>query len=251
MKLYLEAELQKQADPPTLAMLDLWHKLVKERTKADFEVLIGNRREHKELNSFKGELYTAYPQIVNEHPCLVLWLDNMTKVDSIFVTHELGHWVLKLQGFQGIRHIKQQDIDIEALLGSMCHHPPLYALQRQCGHEPQEEIDDRTESNIKQVMATSTSGGLNDIFLFADDLLNCSEKYSTQLRSILMQKHKSVWASVDAILSLATDYDILNPRENLQFLRQVIKRLKLGNDWYEPDEVQALVNMTIKVTGAG
>jgi len=251
MELYPEVGLQKQADPPILAMLHLWHKLVKEKIGVDFEVFIGNRREHKQLNSFKGELHTAYPQMVNGHPSLVLWLDNVTKVNSIFVTHELGHWVLKLQGFQGIRHIKQQDIDIEALLGSMCHHPPLYALQKQCGHEPQKEIDNRTESNIKLVMATSASGGLNEVFLFADDLLNCSEKYSTQLRGILMQKHKSVWALVETILSLSTGYNLLNPRENLQFLRQVIKRLKLGKDWYEPDEVQALVNMTIKVAGAG
>jgi hypothetical protein len=79
MELYLETELKKQADSSTLAMLELWHTLVKEKTNADFDVLVGNRHNHPQLKSFNGNLYTAYPQIVNSRPCLVSLLQNLVK----------------------------------------------------------------------------------------------------------------------------------------------------------------------------
>jgi len=243
MKLVIESAIRREADLPTLAMLELWHNLVKEKTDTDFEVLIGDRHSVKEMSSFKGELNTAFPNVINGKPCLVLWVDNTNNVFPIIITHEIGHWVLKLQGFQGIKHLKTKDIDIGALLGSMCHHPPLYVLQRQLGHEPQNEIDDRAKSNIQRFTNTSINSGLKDAFLITDDLLNCSEEFSVQLKNIVSQKHRNVWTLVDIILSLSNDFDLLKPQGNLQFLRKTMKKLKLDKEFYEPDEILALKNM--------
>jgi len=60
MRLYKEIALRKQADKPTLAMLDLWKSLSKQKTGVTIKVMVGNRREHYQLKSTSGELYTAY-----------------------------------------------------------------------------------------------------------------------------------------------------------------------------------------------
>jgi len=65
MKLYREIATREQADEPTIAILDLWHSLVKQKIGILIEVMVGDRKENPQLSSVSGELYTAFPNIIN------------------------------------------------------------------------------------------------------------------------------------------------------------------------------------------
>ena len=177
MRLYRETALRKQADEPTLAMLDLWRSLSEEKTGVPVEVMIGDRKKHRQLSSFSGELYAVFPQVIGEKVVIVLWLDSLSNVKPIIVTHEIGHWVLKLQGFCTFHYQADRHNNVEIMLNSMAHHPALYDLQRSLGHEPQVEIDSRSHSDIKLFSKKSRkkeSGFcLSNALLLADDMMNC------------------------------------------------------------------------------
>jgi len=240
MRLYRETKLRKLADKPTLVMLDLWHSLSKQEVGTSIEVMIGNRREHPQLKTFCGELYTAKPITLEEKVVLSLWLDpiNMT---WILVSHEIGHWVLKLQGFRGMICRPEPHCNIEILLNSMAHHPPLYTLQRSLGHEPQMEIDSLADHNIRLLIEqTETIGERQDALIFANDLLNCSYGKSVRLREILKTKNPETLRLVDKILDVASHHNLLSPEDNLKFEEEVIRELELGSKWDVPDEVREL-----------
>jgi hypothetical protein len=244
MKLYRETALRKQADNPTLAMLDLWHSLSKQKIGVSVEVMVGNRKEHPQLSAFSGELYTAFPMTVEGRVVLSLWLDSLTNVNSVLVTHEIGHWVLKLQGFRGMLYPPNKHCNEEILLNSMAHHPPLYALQRSLGHEPQMEIDSRADQDLKRFsMETETRQRkiwIRNALLLADDLMNCSEEKRKQLERVLRDRHFNTARYLKKILDIASNYRLLKPKQNLKFSEKLIRKLKLGSEWYAPDEVEEL-----------
>lgn len=253
MRLYRETALRKQADEPTGAMLDLWRSLSEQKIGAPIEVMIGNRREHRQLSSFSGELYTAFPVIVEGKAVLSVWLDSLSDVNPIVVTHEIGHWVLKLQDFRGFICQPQKHSDVEILLNSMAHHPPLYALQRSLGHEPQLEIDSRTLHNVKvfskERETKERQFWVRNALLLADDLMNCSDAYRTQLERIVSRKHPNTSKLLKKILTLALHCNLLSPDQNSKFSGEVIHDLKLGSGWREIDEVRELTSMVDQAQG--
>jgi len=231
-------------------MLNLWHSLCKEKIGIPIEVMIGNRREHPQLKSTVGEVYTAFPVIIEGKIVLSLWLDSLSNVNSIIVTHEIGHWVLKLKGFRGMIYQPEKHCDIEILLNSMAHHPPLYALQRSLGHEPQIEIDSRADHDIKifskERETSKKQFRVKNALLLADDFLNCSSEKRMQLEEIVKRRHLNTARYLWKILSIASHYNLLNPKQNLRFSRKVIRKLKLGDEWYVADELEELIKMAKK-----
>lgn len=250
MKLYRETALRKKADEPTIGVLNLWHSLCKEKIGVFIEVMVGNRREDPRFATFKGELYTAIPRTVKGRVVLSLLLDSLKKVNSVIITHELGHWVLKLQGFRALICNDQPNCNLEILLNSMTQHPPLYALQRSFGHEPQKEIDSRTIQNVNNIRNNAERKikhlQIETALLFADDLLNCSNNTRKTMKYVLNQKHPKTARIVKSILDIAAQYNLLNVGSNLKFSKRIVRELRLGNNWYETDEVKALKEMIQK-----
>lgn len=250
MKLYHETALRKQADGPTLTMLDLWRSLSKQETGVVIEVMIGDRKEHTQLRSYPGELYTAYPHVIGGKVVLELWMDSLRSVKSILVTHELGHWILKLQGFSGVIYTRQKHNNTEILLNSMAHHPPLYNLQRSVGHEPQNEIDSRCENDIRIFSRDKESKRreiwVSNAFLLFDDVLNCSKQNRVAIENVVSRRYPKTWNLVKEILELAQSYDLLDANENATFCQKVIEELELGKEWKKPDEVEALRRLVEK-----
>jgi hypothetical protein len=150
MNLYRENWLRKQADTPTIKMLDLWHSLCCKKIDTSIEVMVGNRREYPfhGISTAQGELNTAIPQTYQGKVILALLLDSIKKLNMLVATHELGHWVLKLQGLKSLVNYDERNGRTEILLSSLASHSALYALQRSLGHEPQKEIDKRASYDI-------------------------------------------------------------------------------------------------------
>jgi len=252
MKLYRETAIYKRADKATIAMLDLWRSLSEEKVGVQIEVMAGNRREHQQLSSFSGELNTAWPVTVEGKVVLTLWLDSFINVNPLVITHEIGHWVLKLQGVLGFIYQPQPHSNIEILLNSFAHHPLLYALQRSLGHEPQPEIDSRVLNDIKvfsnKKETRDTQSWIANALLFADDLTNCSDTYQKRLKGVVKRKHPNTAKLLNRILALVPHYNPIRPDKNFQFSRRpiqrrIIKDLKLGAGWREIDEAETLKSM--------
>ena len=143
MKFYPESDLRNEADIPTAIMLDLWHEECCKRLKSDVPVQIADRKENPRFKDFDSPFSTATPQELENKLCLVLWLESIEPLEHLLITHELGHFVLALQGFKFLIDSHSPSGEIGGMLNSFAQHPPLFALQRSLGHEPQKMIDDK------------------------------------------------------------------------------------------------------------
>lgn len=251
MKLYPETSVRQGVDKPTIAMFDLWHSLSKQTIGIPIEVMVGNRKEQRQLSSYSGEINTAFPHIIKGKLVLILWLEPVSDVKDIIITHELGHWILKLRGFQAFQRERQKHSNTEIILNSMAQHPPLYVLQRYIGHEPQAEIDSRCVHNIKLFTKGKKSKQremwLNNALMLADDIFN-SEENRYPLINVISTRHPNTFNLLRKLIELESSYDLLVPDQNLNFSRQVIETFELGDDWYNPDEVESLASMVKKAT---
>ncbi len=248
MKLYKEIEIRKQADEPTLKMLDLWRSLSKEKTGVAVEVMIGNRREHKQLKDFDGELYTASPFVYNNKPFLVLYMDSLSNVNPLMITHEIGHWVLHLQGFYALKYSPNNNGNIEILLNSMAEHVPLYALQKSLGHEPETEIEARTLHNIK-LFAKKVKSEKNitaNVLMLTDDIINCSDSNRIALLNVLNKNYPKTSKLTKKIKVLSSSFNLLSADQNLLFREKVIEELDLGRGWCKVDNTEGLISLVNK-----
>lgn len=250
MKLYYESVLRNQADAPTMRMLNLWHSLCNEKVGASIEVMVGNRRENPQFSAYPGELNTAIPQICGGKLVLSLFLDSLDKANSIIITHELGHWVLKLQGLKAILDKSNPHSNIEIMLNSLGQHPSLFKLQRTLGHEPQKEIDIRAAHSIAMLSKTAETSNeqkIENALLFSDDLINCSQSNRIGMKRILNRKHPNTEKLVNKILDIAGSKDLSKLEESLPFCQKVIQELKLGENWCGLDEINTLKIETSKL----
>jgi len=235
MKVFRESAIRDGADEPTLKMLDLWHELVSKEIGTLIEVGVACRKDFPQFKDFPGEINTALPMKVEDKPFLVLIFEDTSNVEEVILTHELGHWVLKLQGFSPFHYNPNRNCDNEILLNSMAQHPPLYVLQRTLGHEPQKEIDKRAKHDLNLFSKEGEVPGKHiwtkNALLLADDLLNCSTHLNEQLLETVQKKHPYTASLVGRILKPASSNVLLDQSKNKKFCRKVIQNLGIGPGW--------------------
>jgi hypothetical protein len=238
MRFYPETELRNKTDMPTIKMLDLWHEECRKRLESDIPVQIADRKENPRFKDFDSPFSTATPQELENKLCLVLWLESMEPLDCLLVTHELGHFVLALQGFKCLIDSYSPSGEIGGMLNSFAQHPPLFVLQRALGHEPQQMIDAKVRYDI------SIYEGMNrlpdeyyirDGLLVADDLNNCSPDEKQRLIQAVSRKYPKIYNVARIVLESLQYYVLNNPKENFKLLRNLRKVLKLGSSWVELD----------------
>ena len=251
-----EIELREQADKSTNKMLDLWHQLCLKEIGKSVEVLVFNRRDSPDLMNIKGAVNTNAVISWKGKASLGLFLDNTSRLNYIIVTHELGHWILKLQGLKGVRTDEESGEALyeggtEMLLNNLCSHPALYKLQRSMGHEPQSEIDRMANHNIVGVSKIAEKDDplrqVKDALLFADDLINCSEDVRKGLQRIIAKRWPKTEKIVNKILEIKGTKD-LSLIENANMLPQeIINRLSLSGNWSISDSIQFLKDFVLKL----
>lgn len=241
-----ESWLRSQTDTPTAKMLDLWHQLCRQVIGAPIEVIVANRREYPfhGIDTAQGELNTAIPQTYQDRVVLALLLENTKKLNAVITTHEIGHWVLKLQGLKSMSNGDDPNGSIEISLNSMASHSALYVLQRSLGHEPQNEIDKRAGYNIA-VLSRSTEPfdekvRVSKAMVYADDLLHCSTSNKTGMQRLLSNKHPNINKMVNKILETSVRQDVAKIANIHSFCAEVIQTLELGQNWSEANEVEKL-----------
>lgn len=242
---WTEETLRDGADEAIIRCLDLWHSLCERHFQTRVEVRVGSRKDCPFTAQIRGELHTAIPICHEGKVILLLLFDDTSCVEEVIVTHELGHWVIKLQGYLGLIYHDARHSNEEILLGSLAHHSPLYKLQRSLGHEPQIEIDNRATHNVEVFGRSSErqvdlrSRRLNALIL-GDDLLHCSEEYAALLRTTLARNHPTTLSYVDTILETIPHYDYLFPTGNADCFLRVAQNLRLTGRWEPVDESMAI-----------
>jgi len=235
---YQESELLKRTDAATRKMIDLWHSVSEKVLGRPVEVVVDNRRVDPELRSILYEVNMARPGRYKEKVVLAVLLESFPTLKPPLITHEIGHWVLKLQGFRGmIRH--PRDKEMEGLLNDVASRVPLYALQRSVGHDPQHEVDSRCDQDIETFTHPVPWDEVRKALYLADDLLNCSFDKREQLKSTLRRNHPTTLKTVERIVANASDYNLLNPEQNIAFRREIIREMKLEGEWSEFDDAKS------------
>jgi len=241
MNVFRESAIRDKADQPMLKMLDLWHELVSKKIGTPIEVGVACRKDFPQFKNFPGEINTALPMKVQDKPFLVLIFEDTLNVKEILLTHELGHCVLKLQGFSPFVCIPKRHSYTEIMLNSLAHHPPLYALQRSLGHEPQKEIDTRAKHYLKLYSKESEKPGkkvwIQSALRVTDDLLHCSDELKEEMLETLQAKHPHTTRLVNKVLEAYSHYDLLDQSGNEKFFRRVIQKLQLGSGWIPAPEL--------------
>ncbi len=241
-----EADLRAQDDQPTVAMLDLWGSLAQEKVAVPIEVVAIDRREYPPTSKFQGELNTAVPMIVGGRVVLALLLEvEDGSFEEIQVTHEIGHWVLNLQGSLKIRHRQDPSGNLGVGISSMATHPALYELQRSIGHDPLIEIDRRARQNAeqfsKQPEGQSPTKHMEFAVMLADDLMNCSEDLRPPLKEVVRENQPHTARYLDIVLDTASHYDLLPVGQPHKFMRRLVRNLGLkGGDWESVDNLAIL-----------
>lgn len=251
MKYFDERIIRDKFDVPTNKMLDLWYTLSKEKFGKKIEIVIVERKYVPKLAQFKGELYTAFPnnELIKGKTVLVVVINSINDVKQIIVSHEIGHWTLKLQGFIGLSYNSNTLSNEAIFLNSALHHPALYKLQTSLGHDPNYEINSRLENNIaifsKQGEREFRKDRLVSSFLLADDLLNStSEPLKHKLKELLKAKHPFTLKLLNIILDTASHYDLTNPGTNRRFAYRLIRNLKMQRFlWKEVNNTKILADM--------
>ena len=238
MNFYPESEIRNKADMPTVKMLDLWHEECCKRLESDVPVQIADRKENPRFKDFDSPFSTATPQELENKLCLVLWLESMEPLDYLLITHELGHFVLALRGFKCLVDSYSPSGEIGGMLNSFAQHPPLFALQRTLGHEPQKMIDAKVLYDISIYEGKNRLPDeyyIRDGLLVADDLNNCSPNEKHRLIEAVSRKYPKIYNVASIALKSLQYYDLNNPKENFKLLRNLRKVLKLGSSWVELD----------------
>jgi hypothetical protein len=251
-----EIELREQADKSTNKMLDLWHQLCIKEIGKSVEVLVFNRRDSPDLMNCNGVVNTNGIIPWKGKASLALFLENTSCLNYKIVTHEVGHWILKLQGVKGVRNDEESgeakfEGGTEMLLNNLCSHPALYKLQRNMGHEPQSEIDSRANHNIVLVSKIAETDNplvqVKDALLFTDDLINCSENVRKGLQRIISKRYPKTEKIVNRILEIKGTKDLSIIENANMFPQEIITRLSLSGNWSVVDSVQFLKNFVIKL----
>ncbi len=243
-----EQRIVANTDEPTQKMLALWHQHCRDVLGNDMEVCAASRYDHALTKGFSGELNTAIPMSLDGKPTLLLLFENMTSVEEVIVTHEIGHQVLNLQGFKGVHKQGQPHTHEEMNFNSMCQHPALYALQRSIGHDPQEVIDGRTRRNLSKtkidpsakVTEPSVRWSTVRVLQIADDIFNCSADLSESFMSHLKEASPDEAKCVLDLCDIRDSFDPANLDSYPAFVREAKKRLGFGTDWIVLDELPGL-----------
>lgn len=231
----------------TSMMLTYWEDLSKKTLGVSVGVILMNTRDHPKFkNHTYGELNTAMPVSNNKDKkvFLAVLADDIDKTTSIIISHEIGHWVLKIQGYQGVDGSNRENRNLASLLNSLAHHLPLYKLQTNLGYSIQLEIDDRTRHNIDLFAKDSEKLDnhcefINALYL-ADDVMSCSEDLKGELKKVLLEKHPKTLSLINQIIETKNFYDIYKPGKNIKFIKMVIKKLKLPGDFFPKDDIVTL-----------
>jgi hypothetical protein len=244
MDIYPESTILKQADLPTVGMVDLWHRLCLSELGTDMPLAVGCRKEVPAFQGFPDEINTAVLEVIGGIPSLLLLFDSLEKVEEVILTHEIGHWVLKLQGALAFRDPRAPNSNVEILLNSMCQHPALYALQRSLGHDPQYEIDDRAKGMLRRFEETKEPPQprvvLENALLAVDDLINCSDAVCTSLSLALESNHPRTADLAAGMLEAACHHDPSVQASNPAFMHAVAAVISLSPAWELREEMSLL-----------
>lgn len=249
MNFLYEDYLRNNADEATLRMVDIWKKISLEKVGYEIDIVVGNRKEHPHLKKSKDEVNTGWPIKHNSGKVyLALWMEKTINPNYILISHEIGHWILKLQGFHAWKRKDQNNNNIQVLLSSLSSHIPLYNLQRSIGQDPQKEINERAAHNVGIYLKDNESRDsisiIESALYITDDILNCSNNLKEKLINACKIKHPNTLKLVNKIQEISEFFDLYNSTENLKFSKSVIKELKLNlGNWETVNNMELLKNM--------
>jgi hypothetical protein len=245
---YDETQLRKVADAPTIKIIEKWHSVTDSVIGRPIPVVVDNRRNNPNQASTKDEMNTAFPAGYQGKVVLSVWLDSFPAFKPILLTHEVGHWVLKLQGFRSFIRTPRDPM-AEGLFNDMASHRPLYALRKSMGHDSQPEADSRCDHDIELCSQPGKGDELLSALYLADDLLNCSWKKREKLKWALSKYRPNAMKIATKIIRVSSEFDLYSPMSNVAFREKLVRKLNMPGKWTEKDDATEIKKLIVEVEG--
>ena len=243
-----EIDIRMRADSATVKMLDLWRTLCIEKLGQPIEVMACDRKEYPYhgVSTHVGKFNSSIPQSFQDTMVLMLLLESVRPFDLMILTHELGHWVLRLQG-QKVMMNTTNDLEKKrdySEFSSLCTHPALHKLQKNLGHDTQKMIDKKVDFDIA-LLKTKTENNdeksqVEEALYYADDLINCSSSNRTGLERKLGSRMPKIAIKTRQVIEISKRRDVTRIEEALPFSKEIVREVNLAGNWYESNEVDLL-----------
>jgi len=246
-KYYREYTLTKQADPPTLKLINDWHTLCKEKIGVDIEIMVADRHEHPKYKNFKGTMNFALPNRVNGRIIYGLYLDNLNNVEPEIISHELCHPLLKLMGLKSMRNDENVHSREENYLNTLCDHPLVYEEQRKYGHSPNNMINEKAMREVKFLSRKHINLNDDEIIIISlnisDSVYNSPRTLSRKILRKAKKYNRKIYDTIILINNTMKRNDVLNYDSNLLIRQNILKELSIKGNWTVRDDYIALKNL--------
>jgi hypothetical protein len=247
---YFEQLIRDKCGTPCNKMLSLFHELSGNLINYNIDVVIIDKTEVPWI-TVDGEFNTAFPtnELIPEKTVLAVVVNSVKRFDPLIVSHEIAHWVLKLQGYSAYSYNSDAQSNISIFFNSMLQHPAIYKLQIDFGDNPFTEVSARTQNDINLLRQVPEKiefeNQLCDAFYFADDLINEKNPLlKLEFTKLLREKYPQTNQLIEKILITSKYYDITEKKQNKKFALRLMKNLKIGNgNFAKVDNIIGLSNL--------
>lgn len=237
--------------PQCVPILDLWDDLCQLLFDYRIGVISIGKKDVESYDSLQDEFNTAFLTIHDERVILTVVLNDLSKPKPAVLSHEVGHWILKLKGYKGVRKEEDPHGLIVAHINNLFTHRPVWKLVKEMGIDPNQEIFSAGAGMIDSLLIRSEPSDYQQqvelALWFYDNLLNCEPEQKKALESILKVKYPKVNKIVEKLRKILDKYDTNNPSGSENVVKEIPQALSLEGTWMVPDEIQEIKEMIKKV----
>jgi len=247
---WTEAQIRKVGTAGTAAMVERWKSLSSGNLGVEIPIILASRYSSKNLTIAQrpGQVNVTEFLLCEDRPTLAVLLEEFGKrgpvFDEVLFTHELAHRIVSLDGFSAIGTADTQWHLAGGALYSLAQHSPILTLQRTNGIDGRPIFDKRASEIIRgYVEQVGLCGIYNvgaDAITIADDILHASPELSEQLINRVLPAVPQIRTIAEEVVDCAKNYDLLDPDENLLFLRDAVQRIAPAVAWVEASGADAV-----------
>lgn len=235
-----EQGIREMMPESVLRIMNSWTLLTKEIFDYPIEIVATAKSEHPQFSKIPQNLHIAYPHILNKKVVLVVVVNDFSNVPYVVFAHEVSHWILKLKGYKGLLNKRDKLGLLAAHINDPCTHSSVWQLIKECGLNPQSEIDNRAEHDIKLLLNSAESKEPLEqktlALYLCDDLINRTSNLKIKLNINLLNKYPATYGFIQQITALVNRYNLNKPDDSNACIEQLQKELSLPGSWVVIDD---------------
>lgn len=238
MKYYKQQHICKLL--PVKEEINYWNEMSKKVLGKRLPICLTERSSLSQFTNFNGELNIAFPTKIGSDDYLAVVVESFKSVSPAIFSHEIMHWILKLEGYPGIRDLNNPQSLLVAHINDLSIHNLLWKRVKKFGKNVEEEINSRAITDLNLMINHQNIDELELALLVADDINNCPDYLATTLHKALKNGYHKSFEYYQIIDKALTSHNLEDPREVKEFLLEIVNNCKIMGKWDIPDETASL-----------